>query len=194
MTHVYFVRHAEPNYNNHDNALRELSPKGLADRALVTDYLWDKGIAAVLSSPYKRAADTVAPLADALGLPVEPVDGFRERRIDTGWIEDFEAYSRRQWADFGYKRADGESLGEVQRRNIAALEGVLARFPGKTVAVGSHGTALSTILHHFRPEFGYDGFQRIRPLMPWIVRLDFEGQVCMGIEAYNVFTRQTETL
>ena len=194
MTHVYFVRHAEPNYDNHDSALRELSPKGLADRALVTDYLRNKGIAAVLSSPYKRAVDTVTPLADALGLPVETVDGFRERRIDTGWIGDFEGYSQRQWADFSYRLTNGESLGEVQRRNIAALDGVLARFPGKTVAVGSHGTALSTILHHFRPGFGYDGFQHVRPLMPWIVRLDFEGRDCVGIEAYNVFTRQAETL
>ncbi len=193
MTHVYFVRHAEPNYDNHDDALRELSPKGLADRALVTEVLRDKGIAAVLSSPYRRAVDTVTPLADALGLPVELVDGFRERRIDS-WIEDFEAYSRRQWADFEYKRADGESLGEVERRNIAALEGVLARFSGKAVAAGAHGTALSTILHHFRPGFGYNDFQRIRPLMPWIVRLDFEGAECVGIETYDVFTRQAETL
>ena len=36
MTHVYFVRHAEPNYENHDDSSRELSSKGLADRVLVT--------------------------------------------------------------------------------------------------------------------------------------------------------------
>ena len=41
MTRVYFVRHAEPNYDNHDDALRELSPKGMEDRKLVTDFLAD---------------------------------------------------------------------------------------------------------------------------------------------------------
>ena len=59
MTIVYFVRHAEPNYENYDDRNRELTAKGLADRKIVTNYLADKGIEAVLSSPYKRAIDTV---------------------------------------------------------------------------------------------------------------------------------------
>ncbi len=37
MTKIYFVRHAQPNYNNHDDRLRELTPKGLEDRKKVTD-------------------------------------------------------------------------------------------------------------------------------------------------------------
>lgn len=193
MTHVYFVRHAEPNYDNHDDVLRELSPKGLADRALVTEFLRDKGIAAVLSSPYRRAADTVTPLADALSLTTKTVDGFRERTVGD-WVEDFGGYSQRQWADFDYKLPGGESLREAQERNLRALDEILEQFADKTAVIGSHGTALSTIIHHFRPGFGYDGFQRIRPLMPWIVRLDFEGAECVGIEAYDVFTRQAETL
>lgn len=32
MTTVFFVRHAEPNYKNHNDRLRELSPKGLRDK------------------------------------------------------------------------------------------------------------------------------------------------------------------
>ncbi len=59
MTSVYFVRHAQPNINNHNNLTRELSEKGLADMVLVTQFLSDKDISAVLSSPYKRAVDTV---------------------------------------------------------------------------------------------------------------------------------------
>ena len=55
-------------------------------------------------------------------------------------------------------------------------------------AVGSHGTALSTLIHHFRPAFGYADFERICPLMPWIVRFTFDGRVCVGVEEYNVFT------
>ena len=62
MTTVYFVRHAEPNYNNHDVSLRELSAKGLKDRKLVTAFLADKEIDAALSSPYKRAILTASDL------------------------------------------------------------------------------------------------------------------------------------
>lgn len=50
ITVVYFVRHAEPNYENHDDMTRELSAKGLKDRKLVTKFLMDKNIQIVLSS------------------------------------------------------------------------------------------------------------------------------------------------
>lgn len=64
MTTIYFVRHAEPNYTNHDDILRELSEKGLKDRELVTDFFTDKQVDIVLSSPYKRAVDTVLDFAE----------------------------------------------------------------------------------------------------------------------------------
>ena len=41
MTNVYFVRHAQPNYENHDDLTRELTEKGLQDRKLVTEFLRD---------------------------------------------------------------------------------------------------------------------------------------------------------
>lgn len=49
MTTIYFVRHAEPNYDNHDDLSRELSNKGLQDRKLVKKFLLDKRIDAALS-------------------------------------------------------------------------------------------------------------------------------------------------
>ena len=71
MTKVYFVRHAEPDYNNHEDALRELSPKGMEYRKLVTKFLMDKDIDVVLSSPYKRAVDTVRDFADSHNFKIE---------------------------------------------------------------------------------------------------------------------------
>ncbi|MBQ9120461.1 MAG: histidine phosphatase family protein [Lachnospiraceae bacterium] len=187
MTSIYFVRHAEPNYNNHNDLLRELTEKGLQDRKLVTAFLADKQIDKVLSSPYHRSVDTVKDFADRHGFEIEIVEDFRERKIDNCWIEDFEDFCRKQWADFDYKLTDGETLHEVQQRNIAALMEVVKQYPDKNLVVGSHGTALSTIINHFKPSFGYEDFQRIRGLMPWIVRFDFEGEACIAIEEFNVF-------
>ena len=113
MTTVYFVRHAEPNYKNHDDMTRELTEKGLNDRKLVTEFLSDKAVDIVLSSPYKRAVDTVRDFAETKGFEVEIIEDFRERKIDSEWIEDFNAFSKAQWKDFNYKLSDGESLGEV---------------------------------------------------------------------------------
>lgn len=195
MTTVYFVRHAAPDLRNHDDLTRGLSAQGLKDRGLVTDFLWDKGIDAVLSSPFKRAVDTVREFADAKGMEIALIDDFRERKIGNEWIEDFDDFSKRQWADFDFRRPDGESLREVQGRNIHGLAQVLKDYAGKNVVIGSHGTALSTIIHYFDPTFGYNGFYGMKKLMPWIVRFSFEDGGCMDmaparcrdIQKYNVF-------
>lgn len=189
MTTVYFVRHAEPNYNNHDDMLRELSAKGLKDRALVTNFLKDKQIDVVLSSPYKRAVDTVLDFAEKTEKDILIVEEFRERKIDNDWIEDFDSFCKKQWEDFDYKFSDGECLREVQSRNIVALEKVLSSYKDKSVVVGSHGTALSTIINYYDKSFGYHDFERIRFLMPWIVELTFEDKTCVGIRMHSLFER-----
>lgn len=185
-TKIYFVRHAEPNYKNHDDMTRELSEKGLKDRELVTEFFRDKQVDVVLSSPFKRAVDTVRPMAEEKGLPVETVEDFRERRIDSVWIEDFAGFCKMQWEDFDYKLSDGECLGEVQSRNIAALKQVLEKYPGKSIVVGSHGTALSTIINYYDKSFGHAEFEKIRGLMPWLVEFVFEDEVCVEIKKHNL--------
>ena len=187
MTTVFFVRHAEPNYNNHDDRSRELTDKGLQDRKLVTEFLVDKHIDVVLSSPYKRAVDTVADFAEAVKLEIEIVEDFRERRIDTEWIDDFNSFCKKQWEDFKYKLSDGETLEEVQDRNIKALNKVLEVYNGKNIVIGSHGTALSTIINYYDKTFGYSEFEKIRKVMPWVVKFAFEDNACVGIEKFNLF-------
>ena len=54
------------------------------------------------------------------------------------------------------------------------------------MVIGGHGTSISTVLNHFDPTFGYEGFESIRRLMPWIVRLDFDGETFLGMEKFNI--------
>ena len=182
MTTVYFVRHAQPNYDNHDDLTRELTEKGLQDRLKVVEALKDIPVHAVLSSPYKRAIDTVQPLADRLGLPVETEADFRERKVGDGWLEDFTSFAKGQWADFDFALEHGESLRQVQQRNVAALQRALKANEGKTIVIGSHGTALSTLVEYYAPGFGYEGFDRIRNVMPWVVRFTFAGTACLEVK------------
>ena len=121
MTTIYFIRHAEPNYNNHNDMERELTLKGLIDRELVTSYLSNKNIEILLSSPYKRSIDTIQHFADRVGLRISLIDNFKERRIDSVWVDDFNEFCKQQWNDFSYKLSDGETLKEVQERNIQEI-------------------------------------------------------------------------
>ncbi|MCM1145253.1 MAG: histidine phosphatase family protein [Blautia sp.] len=187
MTNVYFVRHATPNFGNHDDLTRELTTQGLEDRKLVTSFLWDKKIDIIFSSPYKRAIDTIKEFADSQGMEITLVDDFRERKIENTWIDDFNSFCKKQWEDFDFKLSNGESLREVQARNINALHQILETHMDKNIVIGSHGTALSTIIHYFDSSFGYNEFNQIKNLMPWIVKFSFEKDRCLEIAKYNLF-------
>ena len=182
MTKVYFIRHAEPNYSNHDDLLRELTPKGMEDRKIVTEYLSNKKIDVVLSSPYKRAVMTLEDFAGKYGFKIETINDFHERVVGNEWIDNFFEFSKNQWADFDYKLEGGECLHEVQARNIAALKEVLKKYEGKNIAIGTHGTALSTIINYYDKSFGYSDFEKVRNVMPWIVAFEFNGEKCLSIK------------
>lgn len=187
FTSVYFVRHALSNCNDHNDMTRELTEQGLRDRKLVTDFLSDKNIDVVLSSPYKRSVDTVKEFAYVNKLQIQFIDDFRERRVGNEWIGDFDGFCKKQWEDLDFKLSDGESLNEVQIRNICALNKALEIYRGKNIVIGSHGTALSTVINYYDNLFGYGEFNEIKNLMPWIVGFTFEGNRCLKIRKYNLF-------
>jgi 2,3-bisphosphoglycerate-dependent phosphoglycerate mutase len=187
MTTIYFVRHAEPDYNNHDDLTRPLTEKGKRDVQLVNKFLEDKQVDLVLSSPFNRAIDTVKGFSDMINRKVIIVEDFRERKVDNCWIEDFNEFSMKQWDDFDYKLSDGECLREVQQRNITALKNILVSYKNKNIVIGSHGTALSTIIKYYDKTYGYNEFNEIRMLMPWVVKFTFDSEQCLSIEKINVF-------
>lgn len=191
MTTVYFIRHAQSDNSNRDGRNRPLTEKGLSDRKLVTEFLQDKNIDVVLSSPFKRAVDTVADFAMRSGLEIETIEDFRERRSDSDWLRDtdFWPFIERQWADFAYKLSDVECLAEVQERNITALDKVIKKYKDKNIVIGTHGTALSTIINYYDNTYGFKDFMDMVYIMPWVVRMDFDGNVFAGMEKIDLFDR-----
>lgn len=187
MREIYFVRHAESDTSVHDDFLRPLTSKGNMDSILVTNYLKNKDINYIFSSPYVRAVETVSHLANELDIPIKCINDFKERRMTDEWVDNFESFAEKQWNDFDYKLTDGESLTEVQNRNIAALKDILEEYPMENIVVGSHGTALCTILNYFYPRYGFGDFIKMKGIMPWIIRLTFEGNTLIKTESINVF-------
>jgi 2,3-bisphosphoglycerate-dependent phosphoglycerate mutase len=107
-------------------------------------------------------------------LKVNTINNLRERKIGNVWIDDFDSYSRQQWADFSYKLPEGESLLEVQERNIAAVRDILSESNGSNIIIATHGTALSTIVNYYNPCFNYDDFERIKSIMPLVVFIEYK--------------------
>lgn len=184
-TKIYFVRHAHPDFSIRDDMIRPLSEKGVIDTKKVTNVLMDKNISIIYSSPYKRAIDTIKDFAENINIEIKIDDDFRERNIGE-WVEDFKAFSTRQWEDFDFKIEQGESLREVQERNIEALFKVIHNHSGQNVAIGTHGTALCTIINYYNPEFGYVDFWNMVDKMPYILCFTFDGMKLESIEEIEV--------
>lgn len=182
MNKVYFVRHAKPDFNIEDELLRPLSEEGINDSKKVTEFLKDKNITKIYSSPYKRSVDTIKDFATFTNKDIELVEDLRERKVSNNWIEDFNAFAEKQWNDFNFNLEDGENLNEVQERNIRALSKLLNENNNENILIGTHGTALSTIINYYDNTFNYQDFNIIKNVMPLIVIIKFQGLSAKSME------------
>ena len=188
MTNIYFVRHAQPQYTCADTAVRPLTEEGLRDTAEVVRTMKDIHLDYAISSPYKRSYDTIKQAAEEHGLTIDTDERLRERMNgrDSNNMDMF----RRRWADLSFSESDGECLQSVMDRNIAAINDILDSHEGQSIILGTHGTALSTILHYYDNSFGLEGFLRLIDFMPYIVRLGFEGRHCVEKEELLIVKKE----
>lgn len=184
ITTIFLVRHAEPDFTVREDLIRPLTPKGWADRLLVTGCLWNEDIDVVCSSPYLRALDTIRDFADKRSLPIFEITDFRERHAGTGWVsvEEFWRRERLQWEDMTRTFSDEESLAEVEARVCPAFARLLRERAGCRIAIAGHGTAFCVLLHSLDPTFGYEEYRQICSRNPWIVKLTFQNDKLLSRE------------
>jgi len=172
-TKLYFIRHAKPDFSVKEDMIRPLSFEGMEKSKELVKLFTEIKIDFIYSSPYKRAIQTIEPIAKNKNIFIEIINNFRERKMSDNWIDNFNEFCKKQWNDFNYKLIDGESLIEVQNRNIEELEKILFNNKGKTIIIGTHGTALSTIINYYDKTFNYENFMGIVDIMPYIMKIEF---------------------
>jgi len=192
MTTIYFIRHAESDRLVRDGRIRPLTEKGLVDRLLVTEYLQDKNIDVILSSPFKRAIDTIADFAEKNGYEIELIEDFREQRSGRDLLRDSSGnpvpdFLEQQWNDFYYRFSDGETLNELQERNISALNEILFKHKNKNIVIGTHAMALSAIINYYDKTYDFEEFLKMNPIMPWVMKMIFDENGCAGMEKIDLF-------
>lgn len=185
LTNIIMVRHAQSDTRIREDAIRPLTPQGFADAKRVSEILLSMNISKIFSSPYLRTVQTVRHFAESQGLPVYPIDEFCERAVG-GWVDDFQTFSKKQWADFSYKLEGGESLREVQDRNIKALLQLKKENEGLNIVIGTHGTALGTMINYYDTSFGYEQFWSIVDRMPYIMHFQYQDEGLVRMQEIEV--------
>ncbi|MGD9622041.1 MAG: bifunctional RNase H/acid phosphatase [Mycolicibacterium sp.] len=132
----------------------ELTDVGVRQAAAAATYLADRGgIAAVISSPLRRAYDTASAAATALALDVAVDDGLIEtdfgawEGLTFGEAAERDTGLHRRWlADTSVPAPGGESFDAVAARVHDAQRRIIAQHAGQTVLVVSHVTPIKTLL------------------------------------------------
>jgi 2,3-bisphosphoglycerate-dependent phosphoglycerate mutase len=149
---LVLVRHARslvPRPGGPDDYDRPLTAEGRAQAEALVEVLAVPRPVLVASSPYRRAVETVTPLARALGLSVRPDHDLREWDSGLGPTPDYARHYAASWADPHRARPGGESLHQLAERSTSILRSLARAHPGGTVVVGSHGTFVARALVGF---------------------------------------------
>lgn len=179
MTKIFFVRHAQPDFSHEEDMTRPLTKEGMSDRKIVLETLKDKQIDVFYCSPYLRSVTTIQEVADFYSKEIHLDDRLRER--EKGADSNNHEMFHKRWANHELHEPGGESIRMVQERNIAALKEILDKHAGENIVIGTHGTAFSSIMNYYNPQFGCNDFLRIIDWMPYVVEVDFLGQELLSV-------------
>lgn len=147
---LYLIRHCAAEGQAPD---APLTASGREQAERLADALHREAIDRIISSPFTRARDSIAPLARRLGLDVEIDHRLAERVLGSGFA-DWRAALRATFDDPDLCFDGGESCRVATARGVAVLDEVL-RGDGRAAAVVTHGNLLALLLRHFDSRVGY---------------------------------------
>ncbi|MDP8959082.1 MAG: histidine phosphatase family protein [Actinomycetota bacterium] len=157
MTTLVVVRHAEAEGNPERRFIGQcdvaLSELGRRQADSLARRLAGLPISRIVSSDLCRALDTVTPLSEALGIPIDTDPRLREiangewgmllpDEIAAGWPELWARYQDGE----DVLRPGGESWNEVRARVLAAVEEIVREGADETVVVSTHAGPILSLL------------------------------------------------
>ncbi|EEM90403.1 histidine phosphatase family protein [Bacillus thuringiensis serovar vazensis] len=179
MTTIYFVRHAHSTYTKEERE-RPLSEKGHCDAENVTSLLKDKHIDVVISSPYKRAVQTVQGIANTYNVSIQIEEDLQERLLSSELIENFNDAMENVWGDWSFAYEGGESNDVAQRRAVICMQSILKKYKGKNIVIGTHGNIMVLLMNYFDSKYDFQFWKTLH--MPDVYKLTFDNYCFISAE------------
>jgi 2,3-bisphosphoglycerate-dependent phosphoglycerate mutase len=179
QTILYLVRHAESVYTEGEERTRGLSAQGIRDAGTVQAVLKSENIDMFISSPYKRAVETIRPAAQVFHKDIELEEDLRERSIGDFADVIFKEAKRRVFEETDFAFPNGESSVNAQKRAVDVILRIIDTHTGKSIAVGTHGDIMTLMLHYFNKQYGYLFWESTS--MPDIYKVRFDGHRLMDV-------------
>ncbi|MCX8117394.1 MAG: histidine phosphatase family protein [Desulfobacterota bacterium] len=157
-TSIYLVRHGQTAWNREEifrgRTDVPLDETGLKQAELAGQYLSQRKVDAIYSSPLQRAIQTAEKIARFHGLEVHPLKGLIDMSFGS-WeghahqeIKETDPETYRRWREEPHlaRLPGGETLDQVRERAMAALEEVIQRHPGESLVLVSHRVVNKVLL------------------------------------------------
>lgn len=178
MTSLYLIRHAHANWTTDEN--RPLSEAGYASARALCEQLADYAITAIYSSPHRRVVETVAPLAERLGLEPRLIPDLRERELPPVGADEFERVVEETWRKPETSVRGGEPNAVARARGMAVMRDLIARHNDDHIVVSTHGTLLALILNGFDQKYSYGFWQTFS--FPEVCRIVTDGHTLRELQ------------
>ena len=151
MSTIYLIRHCETTGQAPD---APLTPRGEEQAQQLCEQLLELPISHIISCPYRRALDSIQPLATALQLPISREKDLKERRLSAVPLEDWQDHLRQTFIDPDYTCPGGESSRTATERITRVVEEILQQ--NDVSILVTHGNLLSLYLYSIDPTFGFE--------------------------------------
>lgn len=154
---IYVIRHGEANGNEHDASLTDRGKEQAQRLVSFFSQMTEVAIDRLISSPFLRAKQTAAPLAELLELEVNCDRRLEELNIGNVppdvvnlWGKLKEHFENKE-----LKFPQGESFRELQIRVLEFLDDQ-RKSDQHVLMVVTHRFPMALLLNHFDPNFDFD--------------------------------------
>lgn len=182
-TTIYMIRHAESPYILGQERTRPLSQKGEVDANRIANIMKDKEVDVFVSSPYRRAVQTIEGIAKERNKEITIIEELREKDLKGDYVlteDELTQSIKHSFEDRDFCLIGGESVREVQNRAIPLLQNLLHQYEGKAIVIGTHGNVMTIIMNFFNPEYGYEFWRSTSK--PDIYQLTYTGQTLEKVQ------------
>lgn len=168
MKNIFVIRHCSAQGQNDD---APLTGEGILQAKALSNFLQDKGIEKVISSPSERAIQTIAPFMKKNGVEMSTDSRLRERVLSTRNLDNWRTCLEDTFRDRDLRFDGGETSNEATARSYSVAREVISTDYG-TVALVTHGNLMSLLLGVFDSSFGFEGWTNLSNPDVYLVRTD----------------------
>lgn len=155
---LYLIRHCKTTGQEPDAAL---TAEGKRQAEELAEFLSEAPIARIVSSPFVRAVQSVAPLAHRLGVPIETDPRLQERVLSDRPLPNWREQLRQTFEQLDLRLPGGETSREAMQRARAAVQDILRPPLTGAVAVVSHGNLSTLLLKLFDDTLGFSTWEHM---------------------------------